>query len=72
MMKGDRASLETGLSESRYKLELTQSLFLRLEDEARWVIDAKLTRHETVPNFLSFIDTAPLKAVRPDSVTIIE
>lgn len=70
--KGDRASLETGLSESRYKLELTQSLFLRLEDEARWVIDAKLTRHQTMPNFLRFIDTAPLKAVRPDAVTIIK
>lgn len=70
--KGDRASLETGLSESRYKLELTQSLFLRLEDEARWVIDAKLTPHQTMPNFLRFIDTAPLKAVRPDAVTIIK
>lgn len=72
VIKGDRAALETGLSESRYKLELTQSLFLRLEDEARWVIDAKLTRHETTPNFLRFIDTAPLKAVRPDAVTIIK
>ena len=70
--KGDRASLVAGLSESRYKLELTQSLFLRLEDEAQWVIEEKLTRHETMPNFLHFIDPAPLKAVRPDTVTIIK
>jgi len=70
--KGDRASLEAGLTESRYKLELTQALFLRLEDEAHWVIDEKLTRHKTMPNFLRFIDTVPLKAVRPDAVTIIK
>ena len=72
VMKGDRATLETGMSESRYKLELTQSLLLRLEDEARWVIDAKLTRHETMPNFLRYIDTASLKAISPEAVTIIK
>ena len=72
VIKGDRAKIETGLSESRYKLELTQSLFLRLEDEARWVVEEKLTPHATVPNFLHFIETAPLKAVRPEVVSIIK
>lgn len=71
-INGDQASLETVLSESRHNLELTQSLFLRLEDEARWVADAKLTKNGKAPNFLNFIDTAPLKAVRQHSVTIIE
>ena len=72
VLKGDPAAIKTLLSESRYNLKLTQTLFLRLEDEAQWVVDAKLTRHKTAPNFLRFIDTAPLKAVRPNSVTIIE
>jgi len=72
VLKGDRAALETLLKRSRFKLELTQTLFLRLEDEARWVVDAKLTSHGTPPNFLRYIDTGPLKAVRPNRVTIIE
>jgi len=72
VLKGDQAALESLLLRARPKLELTQTLFLRLEDEAQWVVDAKLTEQKKAPNFLRFIDTAPLKAVDPKIVTVIE
>lgn len=53
------------------RVSLDQALILSLEDEARWAIKNKLTDKTEVPNYLNFIYVDGLKAVRPESVTII-
>ena len=50
---------------------LDQSLVLAKEDEARWMIENKLTAEKQVPNFLDYIHEETLKVVRPEAVNII-
>ena len=52
------------------RLGLDQQLILTLEDEARWAIDSGLTTKKKTPNYLKFINAAPLKSVRPAAVTL--
>lgn len=51
----------------RWGVELDQSLILSLEDEYRWMADSAET-----PDFLGYIDPAPLRAVDPSMVTLID
>lgn len=53
-------------------LSLDQSLIISMDDEARWLINNKLTNATVVPNFLNYIYLDGLNAVKPDSVTIIK
>ncbi|MEE9610060.1 MAG: NrtA/SsuA/CpmA family ABC transporter substrate-binding protein [Desulfatiglandales bacterium] len=50
---------------------LEQSLLISMEDEARWAVERGFTDKVEVPNYLDFIYFDGLKAVRPDSVTVI-
>lgn len=59
------ANLDLGIS-------LDQALILKLEDEARWVVNNKLTASSTVPNYLNFISLDALRKVNPEAVTIID
>jgi hypothetical protein len=52
------------------RLELDQQLVLTLEDEARWAMANGLTTRKKMPNYLNFIDSAPLRSVRPAAVTL--
>ncbi len=52
-------------------LSLDQSLIITMDDEARWMINNKLTNATVIPNFLDYIYLDGLIAVKPDSVTII-
>lgn len=58
-------------SDVAFRVSLDQGLLLSLEDEARWVINNKLTDKTKVPNYLDFIYFDGLKAVKPEAVTII-
>ncbi len=56
---------------NKYMVSLPQSLILSAEDQASWRIENKLTDKTEVPNYLDYIHVEGLKAVRPESVTII-
>jgi len=55
----------------QYSLTLDQSLILAMEDEARWMIRNNLTSEKQVPNFLDYVHTDGLEAVKPGAVNII-
>ncbi len=57
--------------EHRFSLRLEQSLILAMEDQARWMIENKLTAENKIPNFLEYIHEDGLKAVKPPAVDII-
>ena len=44
----------------RYPLFLDQSLLLAMEDEARWLIDNRLTDQTKVPDYLDYFSVARL------------
>lgn len=62
------AALRRTWAANRWTLSLDQTLILTLEDEARWMTGGS----GDIPDFLRHIDTAPLKQVRPEGVTIVE
>ena len=53
-----------------FRLFLDQSILVSLEDQARWAIINRLTDVEKVPNYLDYIHTEALKAVKPEAVSI--
>lgn len=53
------------------KVALEQSLLAQLEDEARWMLGARLVEAAAVPNYLELLDINALKAVKPEAVTLI-
>jgi NitT/TauT family transport system substrate-binding protein len=67
----DAAYMETVWSQNQYGLSLDQSLILAMEDEARWMIGNGLTSEKEVPDFLNYIYTSGLEAVKPEAVRII-
>lgn len=54
-----------------FSLDLKQDLLLAMEEEARWLIENRLTDRARVPNYLERIHFAGLANVKPDSVTIV-
>jgi hypothetical protein len=42
-----------------------------LEDEARWMIRNNLTSEKQIPDFVNYIYTDGLKAIKPEAVNII-
>ncbi|MCK9375692.1 MAG: ABC transporter substrate-binding protein [Syntrophobacterales bacterium] len=55
----------------KYDLFLEQVLLLAMEDQARWMIENKLTDQTRVPNYLEYIDAEVLLKVTPQAVRII-
>lgn len=58
-------------NDSDFSVSLSQSLLISLEDQSRWAIRYGLVRATKVPNYLYFIDTETLAAVRRSAVTMI-
>jgi len=54
----------------KFRLTLTQSLLVNLEDQARWLLAAQGTPEAAVPNFLDRICAGPLQRVQPAVVEI--
>jgi ABC-type nitrate/sulfonate/bicarbonate transport system substrate-binding protein len=67
----DAAYMETVWSQNQFSLSLDQSLIVTMEDEARWIIKNGLTTEKQVPDFLNYIYEDGLKAIKPETVTII-
>ena len=70
-LKMDEKVLEALWGNYRHVITLDQSLIVSLEGEARWAIRNGLSSGGTVPNYLEFLDTSPLDAAMPWSVSII-
>jgi len=67
----DAAYTEKVWSQNQFSLTLDQSLILAMEDEARWMIENKLTNERHVPDFSDYIYVDGLKAVKPEAVSVI-
>lgn len=70
-LKIDKESTASVWDDFNFQLILDQSIFVSLEAEARWAIRVGLTEEKEVPNYLGFIYTDALEAVKPEAVTII-
>ena len=55
----------------RFRLSLSRSLIVALENAARWAIANNMTDKTAMPNYLDFIYFDGLEAVSPEAVTII-
>jgi NitT/TauT family transport system substrate-binding protein len=69
-LKMDREMLNETWNSFRFVQFLDQSILTSLEDEARWAIRNRLTDASKVPNYLGYIHTDALKAVKPEAVLI--
>lgn len=68
----DAAIVETLWTDYRPTLVLDQALLFLLEDRARWAIANGLAGADrSLPNYLAYIDPAPLLTVKPPAVTVI-
>jgi NitT/TauT family transport system substrate-binding protein len=54
-----------------FTMFLDQTILAGLEAEARWAIRNKFTAAETIPDYLNFIYTDALEAIKPEAVKII-
>jgi NitT/TauT family transport system substrate-binding protein len=63
--------LQYAWSRTTYTLSLAQVLLLMMEDEARWMIQNKLTDKTAVPNYLNNIYMGGLLKVNPKAVSIL-
>jgi ABC-type nitrate/sulfonate/bicarbonate transport system substrate-binding protein len=59
-------------SNIHFSISLEQSLVIAMQDEAQWMINNHLTNQTALPNFSDYIYTDGLKAVKPESVTVIK
>ena len=58
-------------SRNDFSLSLDQPLIVAMRDEAQWMINNNLTNQTHVPDFVNYIYTDALEAVKPESVNII-
>ncbi|MBF0344517.1 MAG: ABC transporter substrate-binding protein [Nitrospirae bacterium] len=59
------------LLEMKWKVFLEQSLLLRLEDQARWMMKDNVVDVAEIPDYYQFIHIDALNSVKPEAVTII-
>lgn len=70
-MKISLSEVRESWHDNDLRVTLEQSLLLSLEDQASWAIENRLVNSKAMPNFLKYINTDSLRALRPAAVTII-
>ena len=70
-LKAEKEDIDKLWDDYNFRLTLSQSLIITLEDEARWAIKNKLTDATEVPNYLDYIYMDALEEVKPEAVGII-
>jgi len=70
-LKTDREIIDKLWDIYEFRVSLTQSFLITLEDEARWFIKNKLTSVTEIPNYLDYIYWDALETVKPEAVEII-
>ncbi|NQT92217.1 MAG: ABC transporter substrate-binding protein [Lentisphaerae bacterium] len=71
MGTGRKAEVAADWSRYTYEVRLEQSVFITLENQARWAIRQGLAPTSEVPNFTEYINVHALAAVRPQSVSVL-
>lgn len=62
---------EASWAQTSFSVSLDQALVLTMEDQARWVLEARDRPTDAIPNVLRFIDSGPLFRVAPESVFLM-
>jgi NitT/TauT family transport system substrate-binding protein len=55
----------------QFGLSLGQPLMTAMKDEARWMINNKITDEKDIPDFANYVNVDGLKKVKPEAVSII-
>lgn len=66
--KIDKGLIRDLWSAFNYRVALDQTLLITLEDETRWAMKNKLTEQTTMPDYLSYIHSDSLRAVKPEAI----
>jgi NitT/TauT family transport system substrate-binding protein len=64
-------SVNSGWAQTKCELSLDQNMFLTMEDEARWMIQNRLTKKTKVPNYLDYLYPEALLQVNPKAVHLV-
>jgi ABC-type nitrate/sulfonate/bicarbonate transport system substrate-binding protein len=64
------AAMATFWSQNQFSVTLDLSLIVAMNDEAHWMIDNNLTTEKVVPDFMNYVYTDGLKAIKPGTVNI--
>lgn len=67
----DRNTVRAAWDDFEYGIFLDQSLLVEWDEIARWAITNKFVHKEKIPNYLNYICSDALRAVKPESITII-
>ena len=67
----DRADIVSLWQDYRFRVSMSQTFLLTLDDVARWLILNNLTDKAEVPNFLDYVYVDALDEVKTEAVTII-
>ncbi len=59
------------LARAHFEITLSESMLLFLDDEARWIIENKLSTKNKIPNFLDMIYFDALAKVKPEAISVI-
>jgi len=70
-IKTDKVTLNEIWDIFTLRVSLDQALIVDLEDQTRWAMKYRLTTRRDMPNYLDFIYTDGLQAVKPEAVRII-
>lgn len=70
-IKTDKALLDEIWDIFTFRVVLDQALLVDFESQTRWVLKNKLTEGTSMPNYLEFIYTDGLWAVKPEAVRIV-
>jgi ABC-type nitrate/sulfonate/bicarbonate transport system substrate-binding protein len=70
-IKTDKVTLDETWDILTLRVTLDQAFIIDLEDQTRWAIKYRLAARRDMPNYLDFIYTDGLTAVKPEAVRII-
>jgi len=64
--------IEYSWPKQEFAVVLEQAMLITFEHQAQWRIENNLTDATEIPNYLDYIHTDPLEAVKPSAITIIK
>ncbi len=67
----DLPYIESVWSDFHFVVDLSQSMIIAMEDQARWKIENNLTDKTKIPNYLDDIYFDGLEEVKPEAISII-
>jgi NitT/TauT family transport system substrate-binding protein len=70
-LRYDDSYMDAIWPEYQLSVSLDQGLIAAMEDEARWMIRNNLTSEKHIPDFVNYLYTDGLNAIRPEAVNII-